>query len=241
MKELSPIALARTAGALYLTNIVLGAFAIGVVPALVAVAGDAAATARNIHSYDVLYRLGIVAHVIVLLTNVPLAVIFYELFRVVSRGLALLAAFFTLAGTAVEASGLTSQFAPIALLSGSTYSSALTPSQIQALAYMPLDLQAVGYAINSIFFGFYGLTVGYLVFRSNFLPRVIGVLLAIGAASYLTYAFVLLISPSIAGHLVPYIQLPSLVGEGSFALWLLIAGINGQRWSSLLSAAHASP
>ncbi|TMF16638.1 MAG: DUF4386 family protein, partial [Chloroflexi bacterium] len=63
-------------------------------------------------------------------------------------------------------------------------------------------------------------------FRSTFLPRVIGVLLAIGALCYLTYSFASFISPGFAAHLVPYIQLPSLVGEGSFCLWLLIVGVN---------------
>jgi hypothetical protein len=239
MREASPLRLARIAGGLYLVNIVLGFFAIGVVPAMIFVAGDAAATAHNIQANELLYRLGIVAHVIILLTNVPLAVIFYELFKVVSRRLALLVVFFTLVGTAVEGSNLASQFAPLSLLVDGHYSTALTPAQVQALAYMPVDLQGVSYAVNSFFFGFYGLTIGYLVYRSTFLPRVIGVLLAIGAACYLTYSFALLISPVFAAHLVPYIQLPSLIGEGSFCLWLLIAGVNVERWSNRRAAAAA--
>jgi hypothetical protein len=90
-----------------------------------------------------------------------------------------------------------------------------------------------------VFFGLYGLTIGYLAFRSTFLPRVIGVLLAIGALCYLTYSFASFISPGFAAHLVPYIQLPSLVGEGSFCLWLLIVGVNVQRWNVQAAAAEA--
>ena len=232
----SPRNLARVAGGLYLINIVLGFFAIGYVPAAIFVAGDVAATAHNIQANELLYRLGIVAHVVILTTNVPLAVIFYELFKVVNRRLALLVVFFTLLGTAVEGANLANQFAPLALLVDGHYSGALTPAQIQALAYTSIDLQGTSYAINSVFFGFYGLTIGYLVFRSTFLPRVIGVLLAIGAACYLTYSFATFISPGFASHLIPYIQLPSLVGEGSFCLWLLIVGVNTQRWNE-----HASP
>src|SRR5947209_12578937 len=81
----SPRQLARIAGALYLINIVLGAFATAIVPAIVVVSGDAAATAHNIQTHELLYRLGLVAHLVVTVTNVPLALIFYELFKVVNR------------------------------------------------------------------------------------------------------------------------------------------------------------
>ena len=235
----SPRQLARTAGGLYLANIVLGFFAIGFVPATIFVAGDAAATAHNIQANEGLYRLGIVAHAVILATNVPLAVIFYELFKVVNRRLALLVVFFTLVGTAVEGANLAGQFTPLALLEGSQNSSAFTSAQLQAQAYTSFATQDTSYAINSVFFGLYGLTIGYLVFRSTFLPLVIGVLLAIGALCYLTYSFASFISPGFAAHLVPYIQLPSLVGEGSFCLWLLIVGVNVQRWNEQAAAAEA--
>src|SRR5438552_18557018 len=110
--------LARTAGGLYLANIVLGAFAIGVVPATIFVAGDAAATAHNIQANEVLYRLGIVAHTVILATNLPLTVIFYELFKMVNRGLALLLVLFTPVGPAVVAANLSGQFTPLPLLDG---------------------------------------------------------------------------------------------------------------------------
>ncbi|TMF07427.1 MAG: DUF4386 domain-containing protein [Chloroflexi bacterium] len=155
--------LARTAGGLYLANIVLGAFAIGFVPVTIFVAGDAAATAHNIQANEGLYRLGIVAHVVILATNVPLAVIFYELFKVVNRRLALLVVFFTLVGTAVEGANLAGQFTPLALLDGGQKTSAFTSAQLQAQAYMSFATQDVSYAINSVFFAFYGLTIGYLV------------------------------------------------------------------------------
>ena len=228
--DVSPRALARVAGALYLVNIVLGAFAVGVVPGIVVVAGDPAATAHSLQAHETLYRLGLVAHVVILLTNVGLAVVFYDLFKVVSRRLALAVVYFTLLGTAVEGAGLANQFVPLALMGGGGYSGTLSAAQVQALAYLPLDQLGASYAISSVFFACYGLAIGYLVFRSSFLPRLLGVLLAIGAACYLTYAVSIVLSPEFAAHLVPYIQLPSLVGEGSFSLWLLIAGVNVQRW-----------
>ena len=232
----SPRQLARIAGGLYLLNIVGGAFAIGFVPAVVVVSGNAAATAHNIQANELLYRLGLVAHILITVTNIPLAVIFYDLFKVVNRRLALLVVFFTLVGTAIESANLLNQFAPLILLNGAQYSSALTTEQLQALAYLPIGLQTISYNISGVFFGFYGLCTGYLVFRSTFQPRVIGVLPAIGALCYLTYSFASFLSPGFAAHLVPSIQLPSLVGEGSFSLWLLIVGVNVQRWTERASA-----
>ena len=102
--------------------------------------------------------------------------------------------------------------------------------QLQALAYMPLDSQAISYDIQQVIYACYLLAAGYLVFRSTFLPRILGVLLAIGGLCYLTYSFATFLSPGFAAHLVPYIQLPSGVGELSLCLWLLVMGVNVSRW-----------
>jgi hypothetical protein len=116
----SPRQLARTFGILYLVNIVFGAFALGVVPSVL-VTPDMAVTAHNIQAHEMLYRLGLAAHVLVTLTNIPLALIFYELFKVVNRRLALLDLFFGLVATALEAASLLSQFATVVLLGGRGY------------------------------------------------------------------------------------------------------------------------
>src|SRR5919202_2534183 len=200
----APRQLARMAGALYLINIVLGAFAIGVVPAMVVVAGDAAATAHNIQTHELLYRLGLAAHVLVTVTNVPLALIFYELFKVVNRRLALLDAFFILVATALEAAGLLNQFAPLVLLGNESYASALPPTHLQALAYMPNTLSGIDYSLHTVFFGFDILIFAYLVVRSRFLPRAIAFLLAIDGLAYLVYSFTDFLAPGFAAQLVPW-------------------------------------
>jgi hypothetical protein len=233
----SPRQLARIAGALYLINIVLGAFAISIVPAIVVVSGDAAATAHNIQTHELLYRLGLVAHLVVTVTNVPLAVIFYYLFKVVNRRLALLDAFFILVATAIEAAGLLNQFAPLVLLGSGSYANALPAAQLQALAYMPSALSGIDYSIHTVFFGFDALCVAYLVLRSTFLPRTIGVLMAIDGFAYLVYGFADLLAPGFAAHLVPWIQLPALFGEGSLCLWLLLVGVDVERWKERANAA----
>jgi hypothetical protein len=141
--EVSPRLKARIAGGLYLIIIVGGAFAIGYVPAVLFVPGDAAATAHNVLAHELLYRLGLVVHLITIACNIPLALIFYDLFKVVNRRLALLLVFFTLVGTAVEGANLLNQFAPLMLLGGRHYLSVFTTEQLQTLAYMPLDMQSI--------------------------------------------------------------------------------------------------
>lgn len=172
-----------------------------------------------------------------LMCNIPLALIFYDLFKVVNRRLALLVVFFTLVGTAIEGANLLNQFAPLILLGGGHYLSVFNTEQLQALAYMPFDSQAIGYNIQQVFYACYLLVAGYLVFRSTFLPRVIGVLLAIGGLCYLIYSFATFLAPGFAAHLVPYIQLPSGVAELSLCLWLLVMGVNVSRWKEQASKA----
>jgi len=217
------------AGVLYLINIVLGAFAIGIVPAMLIVP-DLAATAHNIQTHELLYRAGLATHVVVTLTNVPLALIFYELFKVVNRRVALLDVFFILVATTIEAAGLVNQFTPLVLLGSGPYRSALPLSQIQALAYLPVDLASIDYTIHTVFFGLDILVFAYLMLRSTFLPRTLGVLLAIDALAYLVYSFTDILAPDIAAHLVPWIQLPALLGEGSLCVWLLTVGVDTHRW-----------
>lgn len=232
----SPRQLARIAGALYLVNIVAGAFAIGVVPAIVVVP-DMAATAHNIQTHELLYRLSLAAHVVVTVTNIPMAVIFYDLLKVVNRRLALLDVFFTLVATAIEAAGLLSQFTPVVLLGSSHYTHALPPAQLHALAYLPGDLSTIDYSIYGVFYGFDFICVAYLVLNSTFLPRAIGVLLAIDALAYLANGFANMLAPGFAAHLVPWIGLPTIVAEGSLCLWLLVVGVDVERWKARASAA----
>jgi Domain of unknown function (DUF4386) len=223
--------LARIAGALYLINIVGGAFAIGYVKGTL-FTDDLATTAQNINSHLLLYRSGIAAHVIVTVTNVPLALIFYELFKVVNRRLALLDAFFVLVATAIEAASLPTLFAPLALLDGKEYANAVPASQLHVLASLPGPLSDGSYDVYTVFFGFDILCLAYLVLRSRFLPRIIGVLLAVDGAAYLLYSFSDVLAPGFATHLVPWVQLPAPIAEGGLSLWLLVLGVNVERWNN---------
>jgi hypothetical protein len=227
---MGPAGLARIAGGLYLANILLGAFAIGIVPGMLVVPGDAAATAHNLAAHEPLYRLGIAAHIVVGLTNVGLAMLFYELFKVVNRRLALLVAYFTLVATAIEIGYVVKQAGALAMLDGGGYASGLSVAQMQALVYQRVGLSGIGYDVSAVFFAFYAITLGYLILRSRLVPRLIGALMLQDGVAYAVYSFADLLAPGFASRLVPWVQLPILLGEGSLCLWLLIAGVDVQRW-----------
>jgi len=150
----------------------------------------------------------------------------YELLRPVHRSLALLAAFVILVGCAIQA--LTSLFylAPLLILQGGSSLSAFTPEQLQALALLFLKLNAYAFDIYLVFFGLWCVLTGYLIFKSTFLPRILGVLFAISGLGWMTYLY-----PPPAHHLFfPYIAVASALGEIPLELWLIVMGVNAQRW-----------
>ena len=193
--------------------------------ARVTVPGDAAATAQNILAHEGLYRLGFAAGIGVLFCALPVLVLLYDFLKVVDRSLALLAAFVNLAAIAIQAGALLGHFAPLVLLSGRSYLSAFEPAQLQAMAYVSLRLQSVGYDIALAFFGGFCVLTGILIFRSTFLPRAIGVLMAVAGLCYLTNSFAGFLAPAFRSSLLPWVLVPCLVGEGSLALWLLVKGV----------------
>ena len=226
----SPRQLARLAGALYLINVIGGAFAIGFVQTTL-FSPDPATTAANISAHQLLYRSGLAAHLVVTVTNVPLALIFYELFKGVNRRLALLDAFFILVATAIEAGGLLHQFAPLFLLGDGSESGAFSPAQAQALTSLSGHLAHVDYTLYTVFFGLDILCLSYLVLRSRFVPRVFAVLLAADGLAYLIYGFTDILAPSLSAGLTPWIQLPAPLAEGGLSLWLLAFGVNVAWWT----------
>jgi Domain of unknown function (DUF4386) len=232
----SPRQLARIAGALYLVNILAGAFAIGFVNNTLFTT-NLTTTAHNIQAHELLYRSGLAAHIVVTVTNVPLALIFYELFKVVNRRLALLDAFLVLVATTIEAASIVNQFTSVTILDSTQYANALQAGQLHALASLPGPLSSGSYDVYTVFFGLDILCLAYLVIRSGFLPRTLGILLAIDGLAYLTYSFADVLAPGFAGQLVPLIQLPAPVAEGALSLWLLVIGLNTEQWRNTANAA----
>ncbi len=235
----SPRLEARIAGALYLIVIVTGIFAEVLVRGRLVVDGDAAATARNIVTHELLYRLGFAAEIVACVCNMPIALIFYDLFKVASRSAAILVVFFTLVGSAIECSSLLYHYAPLVLLKSGPALAALGAGERQALTYASLQLAERGFATGLVFFGFYCLSLWYAILRSTFFPRVIGVLLAIEGLAYLADSFASFIAPPVAARIFPFLAV-SAVAEISLCLWLLVVGVNAERWSAQAAAGRRS-
>jgi Domain of unknown function (DUF4386) len=235
--EASPRLKARIAGGLYLIVIVGGIFAEIFVRGRLVVDGDAAATAHNIMAHELLYRMGFAVEVFYCVCVVPLALIFYDLFKVVSKRIALLDLLFGLTGNVVESISLIAFFAPLVLLGGGHYLSAFTTEQLQAAAYVSLKLFEYGFAICLVFFGFDCLMMAYLIIRSIFFPRIIGVLLAIEGLCYLINSFANFLAPAFAARFFPVLA-ASAIAEISLCLWLLVMGVNVQRWKEQAAAAE---
>lgn len=232
----APRLYARIAGGLYLIVILGGLFAEIFVRGRLVVPGDAAATAHNILTHQLLYRLGFAIEAFYLVCNVPLTIIFYALFKVVNRNVALLEAIFGLVSTAIEGVSLLAHYAPLVLLGNGRYLNAFTAEQLQAAAYLSLQLFEGGFAISLVFFGFDCLALAYLIVRSTFLPRIIGVLLAIEGAGYLINSFALFLAPPLQTRIFPYFA-ATAIAEVALCLWLLVMGVNVQRWQEQADAA----
>jgi hypothetical protein len=227
--EAWPRLYARIAGGLYLIVIVGGIFAEIFVRSRLVVHGDAAATAHNILAHELLYRWGFVVEVFYCVCNVPLILILYNLFKVVNKNVALMMVFFGLVANAIEGVSLLAHLAPLVLLAGGHDLSAFTAEQLQAAAYLSVQLFEHGFGICLVFFGFDCLTMAYLIVHSKFLPRLIGVLLAIEGLGYLVNSFSLFLAPALQPRIFPYFA-PTAIAEVALCLWLLVMGVEVRRW-----------
>jgi len=231
MQELSPRFWARLGGVLYLIIIVVGISGEVFVRGRLIVPDDPAATAERIRSSELLWRAGLASELFMLACAVVLVLVFYVLLRPVNRDLALLAAFFNLVSITLEASNKVHLIATLFPLGNKDYLKAFEPAQLYALAYNSTRAHALGYGVNLIFFGFVCVVLGYLIFRSGYLPKVIGVLMLIAGPCYLLNSFSILVAPAFGSHVLPFVAAPILLGEGSVCLWLLLKGVNMERWS----------
>ena len=230
IREASPRPKARIAGFIYLLNFLTGVIA---VPGFRLVAsGDAAATAANILAHEPLFRLGFAALLINVAVYIAVTALFYDLFKPVNRSLSLLAAFFSLVGCAVQALASLFYLAPLVVLGGAQYLSVFKVEQLHALALMFFGLYAQAYNVVLVFFGFYCLLIGYLIFRSTFLPRILGVFMAFAGLAWLTF-----VSPPLANYLIPYNLAVGALAELSLTLWLLVMSVKVERWREPASAA----
>jgi hypothetical protein len=220
---------ARIAGVLFLLTMVTGFFGEVYVPSRIVVSGDAAATARNITAFNSLFRLGFASYLVEAVCDVSLALILYVLLRPVHRNLALLAAFFGLISTALYAVAELFYFGAGIILGGSEALKTFSPDQLNALALLSLRVFGYGGEIFMVFYGIASVLRGYLIFRSGYLPRFIGVLLMLAGLGFITKSFTRVLAPAYASDAL---LLPMFLAGVSLTVWLLVRGVDVPKWQA---------
>lgn len=234
--EWSPRPLARMAGALQLLEGLTATFGQVIVLNRLVVSHNAAATAANILGHERLFWAGFASSLIGVVFHIAWALLIYELLKYVNRRVALFATFVILVGCAVQALTVLFYIAPLLVLRGGSSFTAFSADQLQGMALLALRLNGSAFNIYLVFFGLWCFLVGFLIFRANFLPRILGVLLAISGVGWMLYLW-----PPLAQRLfMPYIAGASAIGEIPLELWLLVMAVNAQKWQEQARAAGGS-
>lgn len=215
---------ARLAGFLWLLMFVFGPIA-QIVRDKLFIAGDMGATANNINANEFLFRIGFVSDLIMMIVYVLLPLALYKLFSEVNKNLSIIMVIFVMLGTSINMINLLNEFSALHMLSGTGYLSAFTDAQLQAKAMLSYDLYLHGYEIANIYFGLWLIPLGLLVYKSGFLPKVLGILLIVGGSGLLMNVFVHFLFPSCL-IINTILLIPQIIAEILFMLWILIRGIN---------------
>lgn len=227
--QLSPRVLARIYGGIGLFGIAAGFFDIGYVHDRIMVGGNAAATVHNLLAYQALFRSGIALHLLMVLLNVVGEVIAFYIFRRVNPLIATMALCCGLIGGATEGLDMLGSVLPLQIAAGHALA-AFNAAQLYAMSYLSLELQHLGLLLSFLFWGLDEILLGYLIFRSGFLPRTLGVLLAISGLLYLSDPLLTFGAPALAAPLFPAALALCLPGEFLSALWMATIGLNADKW-----------
>jgi hypothetical protein len=229
-ERFSPFVLARVLGIIGLAGIVTGAFDIGYVQSTLMVAGNPAATLHNIVAHEALFRLGFASHLFELVLNIPGEIIGFFLLRRVNGIVAGVALCCGVIGISVEAVDLLAAYLPLKLATEAGTVGPFGPEQINALANLAEQVQRAGLLLSWVFYGIDEIASGFLFFRSRFMPRILGAMLALSGLCYFTHSFLSFLAPAADGRLYPYILYPCLPGEGLSSLWLATVGLSAAKW-----------
>lgn len=224
---------ARIAGILTLLIVVLAPFSTIYVPTTLVVPGDATITANNIIASVGLFRLGMAIDSIVFLIEIVLTVLLYILLKPVNKTLSLMAAFSRLAMTVIQGINLLNYFFVLLLLSGAGYLTVFAPDQLDTLALLFLNAHADVVLIWGLFFSLHLFLYGYLVYKSGYIPKIIGVLLVLASLPYLIQGFGNILFPQNKEMFTSIAFLSSI--EIALPLWLLIKGVNVEEWQKRVS------
>ncbi len=214
---------ARLAGLLYLVSVVTGVFSLMYVPSQISGHGDTIATVNNIANSESLFRLGIVAGSVDYVAFLLLPLVLYKLLSQVNKNVAVLMVAFAVVSVPIDFMAISNQFDILSILNGHNYQALLTSDQLHAKIMLLLDSYYNRILASEIFWGLWLFPFGYLVFKSGFLPKALGVLLMIGCFSYLITFFGQTLFPH---YTIPdFVMLPVMVAEIGTCLWLLLVGV----------------
>jgi uncharacterized protein DUF4386 len=219
---------ARMAGFLYLIYIIMTIVADVFGRSPLIVFGDAAATAKNIMTSEWQFRVGITGDLVSAVFFLLAAWALYMLLKPVNQDLALLFLLLNVGGVAVYSINLLNQFAAVLLLSGADYLKVFQADQLQSLAMFFLNLKTNGYWIAQIFFGAWLFPLGYLVYKSGFLPRILGIVMMIHCFGWLTTTLHFFLFPDF-GSIIYLTGTLGFISEFGLTLWLLIMGVKEQK------------
>jgi Domain of unknown function (DUF4386) len=225
----SPATYARVAGVLFLVSIVAGGFGEGFAPSQLIVSGDAAATAHNVVASDGLFRAGFASYILEGMCDAALTAILYVLLRPVDRSLALVAVVFRILATATFAFAELFYFVPSLLVANDAYLGSFTAAQRDALVLLALNVYGVGGTMSLAFYGAGSMFLGYLMYRSTYVPRILGALWALGGLCFVARTFTFVLVPAYSPALL---QVPMVLAILLLAVWWLIRGVDAVKWSA---------
>jgi hypothetical protein len=219
--DISPRKAVKILRYLYPIWAVVGIFGIQYVPSKLIVAGDAITTANNIVANELLFRMGIASSLITQLIHIVVVIILYKLFKSVNKNLALLVVIFGLVGVPIAMFNELNKFAVLLLSSGAGYLTTFQADQLQSLMMLFLNLNELGVIIAGIFWGLWLFPLGYLIYISDYFPKIVGVLVIIAGFGYVLDSFTRFVFPS--AIFLPMINL-LMYGEVVFMIWLIFKG-----------------
>ena len=233
--EPSPQAIARTAAVCFLITIVLGVVAGGYISGKLVVLRDPAATAANITAHTGLFSVGFTLFLVEMLAQVATTVLFYQLLKPVDRGVALLSAAFGFVGAAIKTVARAFYIMPLLVLGAHPNTAAFSGEQLNALAVLLLNVNSRVTAVALPFLGLGTILQGWLIVRSTFLPRWLGVLTILSGAGWLAFLW-----QPLGYRLFTFIALFALLGCAATILWLLVRGVDEPRWLEQVRASATS-
>jgi len=226
---------ARFAGVLYLIITIAAIVAHVAIPSILIVPGDGAATVKNITDSEMLFRIGGVGgELIVLLSELILAVLLYVLLKPVNKTLSLIAAVSRLIMTTIHGFNLINYFFVLILVSGAGFLSGFEAGQLNGLVMLFLEAHSYGFTIGIAFLVVHVFVLGYLILKSGYFPKVLGILFIIAGFGYLIDSLSLLLVPGYETTPI-YIALPIAIAELAFPLWLLIKGVDKARLQATMT------